>query len=387
MPWFIFLVLILFVWYAWQINEYHRSWEKIPEFSSPSELPQTLVSVIIPVRNESTHISLLLSSLESQEYPKASWEVIVVDDHSEDDTVEKASAFLYSEKFRLRVIRMQELFPDPNGLTAHKKKALSAGIAQAEGRVIVTTDADCHFQKNWLFTLMHFYERTGARMIAAPVKIGPVKNGLDLFQQLDFLSMQGITGAVVHAQSHSMCNGANLCYEKSAFEEVNGFEGIDHIASGDDMLLMQKFAARFPGEIRFIKHRDAIVTTAPAPTLTAFFRQRIRWAGKTGQYKETSLFVTLALVYALNASLFTMGLLAGFDRTTGFFFLLFLLGKVLIEFPFVHSVAAFFEVQKQLKWFLLLQPFHIVYIVLAGGLGIFSSTQWKGRTIHTKGNR
>jgi hypothetical protein len=280
---------------------------------------------------------------------------------------------------------MQELFGDPSGWSAHKKKALSAGIARSAGKLIVTTDADCRFQKHWLSSLMHFYEKTGAKMIAAPVCMGPVKNWFDTFQSLDFLTMQGITGAVVHAKKHSMCNGANLCYQKSAFEEVKGFEGIDHLASGDDMLLMQKFAARFPGEIQFIKSHEAIVTTAPVPSWKGFFRQRIRWAGKTGQYNEVSLFSSLLLVYLLNACLLLMALLACFDRTVGFFFLLFILGKLLIEFPFVYDVARFFQEQKRMRWFVLLQPLHIAYIVIAGGLGFFGSTEWKGRTIQTRG--
>ncbi len=92
----------------------------------------------------------------------------------------------------------------------------------------MTTDADCLFHPAWLATLAAFYEEKGAKFIAAPVRIGgPTHSLLSVFQTLDFITLQGITGASVYKKFHSMCNGANLAYEKRAFYEVEGFKDID----------------------------------------------------------------------------------------------------------------------------------------------------------------
>ena len=73
---------------------------------------------------------------------------------------------------------------------------------------------------------------------------------------MDFMVLQGITGAVVYKNNLSMCNGANLAYEKKAFYEVNGFAGIDHIASGDDMLLMHKIWKKYPDRVHYLKSKE-----------------------------------------------------------------------------------------------------------------------------------
>ena len=66
---------------------------------------------------------------------------------------------------------------------------------------------------------------------------------------------------------HNMCNGANLAYEKKVFYEVGGFEGIDKIASGDDMLLMHKIQKIYPDKIGYLKSADVIVKTQPCQKL------------------------------------------------------------------------------------------------------------------------
>lgn len=113
-----------------------------------------------------------------------------------------------------------------------------------------------------------------------------------MFQYIDFVSLQGITAASVSAGFHAMCNGANLAYRKDVFYRVNGFKGIDNIASGDDMLLMNKIKHEFPNAIGFLFSKDAIVSTSPMPDWKAFFNQRIRWASKADKYKDKTVLGT-----------------------------------------------------------------------------------------------
>ena len=97
-----------------------------------------------------------------------------------------------------------------------------------------------------------------------------------------------------------MCNGANLAYSKAIFYAVDGFKGIDNIASGDDMLLMDKIQKQYPGSIGFLFSDNSIVQTLPMPTWKDFINQRIRWASKAGKYKDIKIIAVLVLVYLFN---------------------------------------------------------------------------------------
>src|SRR5687768_6658540 len=126
---------------------------------------------------------------------------------------------------------------------------------------MVITDADCIPPQGWLKTMAGFYKTTGAVFIAAPVKFLMKNSLLHIFQSLDFMMLQGITAASVASGAHSMCNGANLAYSRQAFLDANGFDGIDQIASGDDMLLMYKIWKRQPTKVMYVKSREVIMQT------------------------------------------------------------------------------------------------------------------------------
>ena len=174
-----------------------------------------------------------------------------------------------------------------------KKKAIETGIQLSKGELIVTIDADCITHPEWLSTIAAFYKKHQPEMIVMPVSIQPTQSFIQLFQSVDFMSLQGITGAAVERNLHGMCNGANLAYTKKAFFEVGGFKGIDDIASGDDMLLMQKIAAKNKNAVKYLKSEKVIVETLPVDTIGEFFQQRIRWASKADQYHDKTLFPVL----------------------------------------------------------------------------------------------
>jgi cellulose synthase/poly-beta-1,6-N-acetylglucosamine synthase-like glycosyltransferase len=178
-----------------------------------------------------------------------------------------------------------------------------------------------------------------------------------------------------------MSNGANLAFSKEAFEQVGGYSGIDHMASGDDYLLMMKIAAAYPDGILYLKSEDAIVTTAPQPTWRDFISQRVRWASKSGKYSDARLTAILVLVYLFNLW-FVVLLLAGIAYP----FCLVIAGAILVvktaaELFFLLPVARFFRRRSWIWLFALLQPLHIAYIVVAGFLGFAGSYQWKGRRV------
>ncbi len=218
---------------------------------------------------------------------------------------------------------------------------------------------------DWIRIMVETYQKENFQFIAAPVKIIPNGSWLSIFQTLDFISLQGITGAAVYKNLYPMCNGANLAYTQKAYEAVGGFSGIDHIASGDDMLLMKKILKRYPGKIGYIKDPTAIVSTSPAENIRAFLNQRIRWASKISHYKHPSTFITLALVYLVNAGLLILFFTCFFYGHWRWLMIL-LAFKTISEYFFVSKVADFFQQQSLMKYFPVCQPFHILYTVIAG---------------------
>jgi cellulose synthase/poly-beta-1,6-N-acetylglucosamine synthase-like glycosyltransferase len=367
----LYITTALFITYSILILYYRAGWYEIPVFLPEQKTATTRISVIIPARNEEENIGRLLTSMQKQSYPGHLFEVIVVDDHSHDKTADIAGSFSFVKPIRLEL----------ENINSYKKKAIETGIAAATGELIVTTDADCIVPVHWLKTIAAFKEEKKAAFIAAPVMLGYKNSFLQIFQSLDFLMLQGITAASVQKKFHNMCNGANLAYERKVFYEVNGFEGIDTIASGDDMLLMHKIARRFPDNFFYLLSKDAIVTTAAAKSWKEFFNQRIRWASKATHYNEIKIFSALALVYFLNLSLLIL-LVAGFwNPTIWLGFAGGLIAKTIIELFFIYPVAKFFDTSGLLKLFLLFQLVHIIYTVIAGWLGSFGSFEWKGRKV------
>jgi cellulose synthase/poly-beta-1,6-N-acetylglucosamine synthase-like glycosyltransferase len=378
-PYIIIACTIVTLAYTCLMVLYRIGWARQKDFIVPTGfIPSTRISVIIPARNEAANIGPCVASLLKQDYPSHLFEIVIVDDHSEDGTAEVASQ---ADDSRIKVLSLKELLPQGERINSYKKKALSTGISHSTGDLIVTTDADCIAGEHWLNYIAALYEQQDATMIIGPVVFDNKAGLLATFQSLDFTTMQGITVAARQLHMGSMANGANLAFRRQAFEAVKGYDGIDHLASGDDYLLLYKLQQRYPEGIHYLKTQQAVIRTAPQPTWSEFLQQRIRWASKSGKYSDHRLTAILLLVYAFNVSVLTAwistlwvpGMIMVASGMLGV--------KIVIELFFLYPVARFFNNQHQLQSFPLLQPLHIVYIVLAGFLGLLGDYQWKGRSV------
>ena len=366
------LTISLFVIYSILIVYYWLGWRTLDDFPVEEKTSHTNISVIIPARNEESNIGELLRALEQQSYPKQLFEVIVVDDHSSDRTADIVQQFP-----GVRLIQLKDV-----AVNSYKKKAIEEGIAVTKNSFIVTTDADCLPAPHWLSTIASFKQKNDPVFIAAPVSYYTrEKSLLADFQTLDFLVLQGISAVSVQKKLFGMCNGANLGYDKEVFFEVAGFAAIDKIASGDDMLLMQKIRKKFPLRVQYLKSKQAIVSTEPANSWKKFFNQRLRWASKARHYNDTNIFLVELLVYLFNLSFLALLTASAWDYRFLFWLLALWLAKTIVEFPFVYSVASWFNQRSFLKWFFLLQPLHIAYTILVGLLAQFVKYEWKGRKL------
>ncbi|MEL7120071.1 MAG: glycosyltransferase [Bacteroidota bacterium] len=360
--------------YALVIGIYIYFWERLALFQIPqNHVETTQISVVIAARNEALQIEACLQSILHQSYPDNLFEVILIDDHSTDTTAQIASQI---DAKNLTVIQLKE---DSNG----KKNALTKGIQVAKGELIVTTDADCVAPKGWLSMLEAFYQEKKAKFIAAPVIFSNESNSIEYFQSLDFMGMMFITGAGIEGQFMNMSNGANLAYPKSVYQELNGFANVDHIASGDDILFMQKVAQVYPDDIHFIKNPSVAVQTQAMPNWNTFFQQRLRWGTKSAQYPEWKITAILAIVFffcwSILLSLVAIPFL-GIPMAYLFIFLLFT--KSIIDFVFLRKASLFFRKEQLMKHFLIAQVYHIVYIALVGlASNLIKTYEWKGRRV------
>lgn len=335
----IWVLWLLALAYALLTTMLWRAWYRIPDNTGAGTSPSTspTLTVIIPVRNEAANLPQLLSDLSAQTYPN--FTVIIADDASTDETAAIARLYSAGASYPLTVFTLAD---DP-AVASPKKRAIAQSIALATGELIVTTDGDCRVCPRWLEALACFYGQTGAKLISGPVTFTTDRPVFGALQTVEFASLIGAGAATLAMGKPTMCNGANLCYQKAAFVAVNGFAGVDHVASGDDELLMHKIAARYPKGVRFLKNQDAIVKTAAHQSLNAFYQQRKRWAGKWRTY--SSLFPTLLAIFIFLCNLAPVTacgywLVGGLSGRAALGIVLL---KVVPEFVYLRSVLIFLE--------------------------------------------
>lgn len=349
-------------------------WNTLKRPQIKSEGYVTRVTVLIAARNEEESIHLTIDDILAQDYPKHLTEIIIVDDHSTDRT--SAIIASYAEQ-GVRLLQLNEDKP----LNSYKKKAIAEAIKLSNGELMVATDADCRMGTKWLSSIVGYYEEEHPLMISSPVSFFEERSFFERLQSLEFYSLIA-TGAAFISNGHaSTCNGANLAYRKDVFYEVGGFKGIDDLASGDDELLLQKVAAKYPGRIGFLKWYDAIVYTHAKHNFKSFMQQRRRWASKSVKYKDKRVVAVVVGLWLFNVSV-VLNLLGGFyDIHFASVGAMQILMVILIGVSLFFTVTRFFK-RRDLLWLLIpVCVLHIIYFVYIGLLGNKGKYMWKGRMV------
>jgi cellulose synthase/poly-beta-1,6-N-acetylglucosamine synthase-like glycosyltransferase len=370
------ICLVLTLFYAVIMTIYLHSWESTKVFNYRSVSPLPSVSIVIPVRNEALHIEHLIYDLLQQDYPAHLIEIIVVDDHSEDQTPEIVRKINHE---RVHLIALDQYLLTQEITTAYKKKAIEAGVQSAKGQLIMTTDGDCRVTSKWVSSMVNIWATSGAKLLTGAVVMTETDTLFKKFQTLDFLGMMGITAAMLKMKIYNMANGANLLYEKSAFNSVDGFKGIDHLASGDDMLLMYKIAQKYDGAVAFAKHSNAVVYTKTMTTLRDFLQQRFRWTAKSKDYQDKRMTWILGAVFFFVVSLTVNFIGAFFSSTLLYLFIFQIAIKIFSDCRLLKSTSEYYHREDLMNSFLSSQLMHILYIVFVGSLGNLLKFEWKGR--------
>ncbi|MDP3150131.1 MAG: glycosyltransferase [Ignavibacteria bacterium] len=316
-----------------------------------------------------------MKSLETQTYPEEKYEILFIDDFSDDDSVQK----IYSAKQLANTqilsvpIDFQQMSP--------KKRSIKFGIEKAKGEIIFTTDADCSHPREWIGKMVSAFDKS-IGFVSGTVKFAKSDNLFGKIQQLEFGGLV-LTGAgLIGAGKPTICNAANIGFRKDAFIFVNGYEDNQHLSSGDDEFLMQKIAKSGKYKVQFLFSKEAVVETKANKTVESFIQQRKRWASKGLFYNDKTLIIKLICIYLFFLSL-PLQLLLGlfFNVLFIYSFIVFISAKMLFEYFILRKGIPLLYRVIEFPVFIFAELLHIPYIILAGLAGAFGNFKWKGREL------
>lgn len=374
----IWVLLFLFVTYFLALAVISFGFKKMEHFIAKNNIPQTRFSLLIPFRNEAENLPALFQSIEKLIYPEHLLEVIFINDASDDASPALVDSFRESCKFSIKTLQNERVSNSP------KKDALSKGIEAALGEWIVTTDADCELPENWLLTTDAFIQKTNPAMVCGAVLYASNNSFLENFQQMDGLSLQGVSIGAFGLGRPLLCNGANLAYRKDVFLKVGGFSGNDHLASGDDIFLMEKIKKQFPGRVKFLKSPQTIVITNPEKSWSHAVNQRIRWASKTSKQKNLVSLLLGILVVLVNVGFLMLPLLLIIDFEAIEMYAVLLILKMVVDYLAVRQAATFFGIRVSF-WNFIKQNIVYSFLILRIAAGSLRGRyQWKGRSFQNQ---
>jgi cellulose synthase/poly-beta-1,6-N-acetylglucosamine synthase-like glycosyltransferase len=347
-------------------------WYRTSKFSglTPGKLPD--VTIIMAVRNEQKNIETTLSGLINQDYPLDQLEIVIVNDHSDDDTATLVQTFIKQNKaIHIRLI-------DSPGIG--KKEAIREGIKKATSDLILTSDGDCSFEGSWVRHMVEFHLLKGAKMVVGPVIYFEKKEVFQKFYMLDFLSLVASGAGSLGMGLPLMANGANMLFQKQTYEDVLSVQSGKSHVSGDDVFLMHAIAKRHgAGSIHFIKDPKTIVSTEPPESFRSFMLQRKRWASKATAYNTWWPILVSLVVFGTNLMLVLSFIISVSKPWFLIIFGLFVLFKILTDLPLLHGFTEFSNRKSTVPYLFIfgfLYPFYVVFTALSSFFFRFS---WKGR--------
>ncbi len=338
-----------------------------PDFSSYQNC-----SILIPFRNEENQLTKLFNSILELNFPIDSFEIIFIDDHSDDHSSQRIKNFINNNpKHQISLIQ--------NLQGEGKKKAIEQGLLCAKYDIIIQTDADCEVDKDWLKFILLPFENKECNAVVARVKMISDDSISGKLMALEFASLQASGLSLAMMNLPIMSNGANLAYRKSKIpKNIKG----QNWASGDDVFLIQSLSMENKDSVAV--QPQALVKTNVPGSISEFFKQRIRWGSKTTDYPMKKAKWIAALVFLLSISQILL-LTFGFLEPRNFMgFLLIYFIKLIPDYILLRQFLKNEEDKDLLKWvpFLaLLYPLYISFTslyILFGSMGL----KWKDRSIH-----
>lgn len=356
---------------------------RVQAFTSDGSNKIQSFSIIIPFRNEEVQLPALLESIHHLDYPVSQVEILMVNDGSTDRSVQIIQNYIHKNQLsHIHILENRRQSGSP------KKDAIKTAISVSQFSWVITTDADCILPSKWLGVLDSFIEKKRPNMVAGPLALVETTNTssfLHAFEILDVHSLLGVTIGAFGLGSPIMANGAHLAYRKEVFYQVKGFEGNDHMASGDDLFLLEKFLYHNVKAVHYLKSKDVIVRTSAQDNWSDFMNQRKRWAAKASGFKSNFakaagivvVLGNLSMVIAYGMLLYTI-----FDNTYSSH-LAFISTAILLKYSIdgllIFKAKRFTGSHRNFFWYLLVALCYPIMTLTITLLAFTTSYTWKGR--------
>ena len=365
---FFIICLILILGYVYLIVHIYDGWDKIEEWELKNHTSSSTPTIIVPARNEEENIAACVESISASLRKNGpGGELLVVNDHSEDETENKA------RNAGAKIITLWH--------TQGKKEALELAVSSATHEIIICTDADSTVSESWVKTMVSKHEIDTSSFIAGPLLSKYNDDRLSAFQSLDALMMVATTANGILRKSYFLANGANMSFTKEAYNRVGGMKTHDKLASGDDVFLIQSIAIDNTDSVHYIKSPHATVWTEPVRSWGAMWQQRKRWSTKTRHYPHFSPIKIQAYVFLIHFIIILGIVLIPFTGGLSFFssvFMLFI--KWIMDYLLLSKIARYFDQSEPLKYFFSCSLIYFFYIFLMAFWALRGgSYTWKGR--------
>lgn len=328
-------------------------------------LPQPFLTVIIPFRNEAGNLPLIIRDLALQTWPESLSEIVFIDDGSTDGSFAEASR-LTSGMNNFRILKNQG---------SGKKEAIDTAINKTRGELIITTDADCRLNQEWLTGIAGVYSETMASLIIGPVYPHDKPGVANRLLLLESMAIQSVTEATAIIEHPVMASGANLAFTR---ELAGGYLDFirPEISSGDDMYLLHR-AKRENHKIVFNFSQGSEVYTEQPSGFREFLLQRIRWSSKATTYTDTDTRVLGAVTFFTNLLVAVLLVISLFIQGLFIIAVTFWLIKSVPDFMLLIKKSLIMNRMKLLPWFIPVQALYPFYVSVVSIAGIFHRPRWK----------
>ena len=335
-------------------------------------IPKDKISIIIPFRNEEKTILPCLEGIVEQDFPRELVEIILVDDHSDDATKLLVQFFLTKQQVAYKLIDL-----GGNKCTG-KKAAIELAISQSTGNIIITRDADTYTKNNfWLKNIAYHFQQTGCDLLIAPVILSGT-SFIQSFQQFENIAITSIGYAFAKIKQPFVCSGANLAYKKNCFLKADPYKSNRHIASGDDMFLLESFLDKH-FLISTDKSSSSMVYTRAEDSFGQFINQRLRWASKARKLKIKTALLIGILLFLTNMGLLFSCLVCLINTANINFCLFALLYKCVIDFLLLFLGSNMYKLKQNFTFYIPAFIANLFYVPLVTVASISVKPNWKGR--------
>jgi len=357
----------------WIANLY-KAWYHIPKEQWNEPLTQRSFSIIIAIRNEEENLQKLFDSLRKINYPLHLFEIIFVNDHSEDSSITLIESFV-KENTDLQ-IHLINLSPQENG----KKVALQKAYALSQYELLLMTDGDCQVPKDWISITNQYFHNSAIKMLLGGIRIVAYPHFIQKFQALDVLAMIGSSAGAVALNNPIMNKGANLALGKSILSTIDMAALRTEMASGDDLFMLHETVKVYGAKsVRFIKESAHFVDTIAQDSFSELIHQRLRWVSKSKAYSQWFLIATSLVIFFQNISLVLLFFYGIYNSQFLLVFIQIILIKMAIDYFFLKNISSFVGQKKLMAAYPLtaiIYPFFVSFTAIAGQ---FSSFKWKNR--------